>query len=183
MNLAYSLMLTVLIAGMKQMNVDITPHSAGATEDQIKNMERQIGVSLPSDYRKFMALYNGGQILIGSVFPEFQVTWSGKSFGFDRSSVSYVYTLNRDINFSWHDAFLTLVKDQQRIPKDTIPIAHDRGSNQILLGVGESNFGKIYLWLKDYASIEDDIAPNYDNVGLIANSFTEFLQKLHRPSN
>jgi hypothetical protein len=65
------------------------------------------------------------------------------------------------------------------MPADTVPIGGDLGSNSLLIGISGPNRGKIFFWVNDYASTDDDSEPNYDNVGFVADSFTEFLQILY----
>lgn len=40
-------------------DVESTPRNPGATEEQLEDAERKLGVSLPEDHRAFLTLNNG----------------------------------------------------------------------------------------------------------------------------
>jgi hypothetical protein len=63
-----------------------------------------------------------------------------------------------------------------RLPPHTIAIATDPFANQILLALGGPLAGKVLFWSKDDEVREGD-APGYDNVGVIADSFTDLLAR------
>ena len=64
----------------------------------------------------------------------------------------------------------------RRLPAQTISIAIDAGGNQLLLALGGPMAGKILFWAKDHEA-EEGTQPSYDNVGFVADSFTDLLQQ------
>lgn len=166
------------------MGVTITSHGQGASEAQVAEIESKISSELPHDYREFLLRQNGGRPSSNTVveYVAFRATWVvnarlQKIAG--EGLLAYLYSADKSSRVSWHEAYWGLVEVEQRIPLDTIPIGHDPGSNEILLGIRGISRGKVFFWLKDYASTNDDAEPTYENVGFIANSFTEFLESLY----
>jgi len=56
------------------------------------------------------------------------------------------------------------------------------GGDVLLMGIGEENYGKIYYWLHEHDRSED-LGPRetlWDNVGFVANSFTELLDVMFK---
>ena len=62
-----------------------------------------------------------------------------------------------------------------RLPPETLAIASDAGGNQLLLALGGPRAVKLLPWIKDREA-SDGETPGYDNVGVVADSFTVFLQ-------
>jgi cell wall assembly regulator SMI1 len=156
------------------MTITLIKPQAPVTNDQINRAEEHLGIKLPADYRKFLMTSNGGR-------PEpdqIEVSWSE-----DQSRCNHWRTSLVSRFLSIYDGekanFLEYNQEtfKDRIPKDTIAIAYDAGGNLILLGVGEDNIGKVLFWVKDY-EVEEGEEPGYENVGFVANSLAEFLDKL-----
>ena len=140
---------------------------------KIASIEKKFGIKLPHDYRVFLLKNNGG-------WPEpegFDISWRedqecGKHWR--TSSVSRFLSIDAGQNADFLKYNLTTFKG--RVPKDTIAIAHDPGGNLILLGVAGEYVGNILFWVKDYECEEGEV-PGYDNVGLLADSLVEFINK------
>lgn len=164
--------------------VTLVPLGPGAPEARITAIEKRLGTRLPEAYREFLAQYDGAR-------PErsadhviaFRIQWNGQSWadGFRTGFLRCLYTTQDlpGISLSWahNDALFEQVRSL--VPKETIPVGGDLGSNSILLGVSGDKRGKVFYWVHDYAPTNDDAEPTYDNVGFIANSFTEFLEGLY----
>jgi hypothetical protein len=151
----------------------------------IERAEKRMNIVLPLAYKNFLLKYNGGR-------PEpagFDIIWSE-----DRITSEIRRECSEDWRSSKVDWFLAihegeysnfieynLVDFKGRIPKETIAIAHDPGGNLILLGIAGEQTGRVLFWVKDYENWEGDDSveniPWYDNIGLIANSFDEFINE------
>lgn len=144
------------------------------TSDQIGDVEKIIGLGLPEEYRQYLLSHKGGH-------PDpdvFRVQWSGQDWadGNELNSVAWFFSIydGKDENFL--DYYET---HKGRIPKDTIAIARDPGSNLILLGAVGPNKGKVFFWQREY-----EVDPgsgkeaDYSNVGFVANSLSDFISSL-----
>jgi hypothetical protein len=172
----------LLAAGVANMNVTIDSKESPATESQVSALERKLQATLPADYRAFLTTKNGGrpkceETRFGDVV--FPVQWQGQAWApaMAEALLHGFYSLNDKSPLAWKSAeegFLT----QRRVPRDLIPIGLDRGSNQVLLGISGERRGKVFFWAKDHEPVDDYEEPTYENVGFVANSFAEFLEKL-----
>jgi hypothetical protein len=152
---------------------------------EIEQAEERLNVTLPSTYKNFLLKYNGGR----PVPDGFDISWTE-----DR----IISETRRECSEDWRSSMVgwflsiyegeysnfmeyNLVDFKGRIPKETIAIAHDPGGNLILLGVAGEQIGKVLFWVKDHENWEGDDSieniPWYDNIGLIANSFDEFINE------
>jgi cell wall assembly regulator SMI1 len=141
-----------------------------ATIKEIKEFEQKIEANLPDDYIQFLLKYNGVRFK--------QDSYDGmlKPYSnIDGGAVRWFYTLADSYNYN---LLKTCYMYFNRIPKQLIPIAEDGGGNQICLAVRGENYGKVYFWDHDWESDEGE-EPTYSNVYLIANNFSEFLNKLY----
>lgn len=156
------------------MPVKLIKPEAPVTEAQVDRTEGLLGVTLPASYRRFLLSSNGGR-------PEpdgIDIDWSPDQTqcGHWRTSlVSRFLAIHDGEKASLIEYNLETFKG--RIPADAIAIAYDAGGNLILLGVGEHNNGKVFFWVKDH-EVEEGETPGYDNVGFLADSLSEFLDKL-----
>ena len=132
------------------------------SERALERLERDLGVTLPADYRAFLLRTNGGV-----PFPE-------DAYHHERYStlVGLFYSVEHErLSFTIAQKRLQL---EGRMPTDLLAIASDHGSNQICIGIGDDNHGKVYFWM-----LADEVrpgrTPDYSNVGLVADTFDEFL--------
>jgi len=142
-------------------------------QEELSALERYIGVSLPSDYKVFLQEHNGGEpeeYLIKFMLPD-KSSEAGDAVNFFlevSDSVSYGL-LNKYKNLSW------------QIPKGFIFIAISPGGNYFLIGINEKNYGQIFY--KDHESedepYQEDGLPA--NMVKVANSFSEFMERLYDP--
>ena len=135
------------------------------TEDDIKELERAIGATLPVQYRSFLLRTNGG-------VPHPQEAFGVRGDRDGGSMLGLFYSLSHEhssctLMHTWR-AF------EGRIPSDLLPIAGDAGDNQICIGIEARNHGKLYLW-----DMENEAGPGKKpwrrNIRLVADSFNEFL--------
>lgn len=136
---------------------------------RLSEVEKTLGIELPKEYQQFLLKHNGG---------------SPSPNGFKYSIVKWFLAIyspgmkdvgSRDDNFV--ENFEIYKGDEPRIPKELVPIAIDTGGNLVGIAVSGKNLGKIYFWDHDGEGLTDK--PTYRNVSLLANSFNEFLKKLH----
>lgn len=140
------------------MTIDIIPASSEVQDIFLQNIEAQIGIQLPSDYRDFLKRYNLSKISNNIVEKEdvkFNISYF---FGF--SDEKYIDLENQIAIYT------------KRIPSTMIPIAMAGGGNLVCIELPQ---GTIYFW--DHESEGDE---NEKNIGLhfIANSFSIFFDMI-----
>jgi hypothetical protein len=64
------------------------------------------------------------------------------------------------------------------MPDELIPIANASCGDKICMSVIGDNYGKVYFWDHEQEAYEGE-EPDYSNVHLIANSFTDFINSLY----
>ena len=141
-----------------------------ATLEQLQKLEQVISRTLPDQYKAFLLRTNGGR----PVPAYFRTQWHGQEWakGWEVDQVDFFLSVNDSGSSDFLGDYETY---KGRIPNDTVSIAYDPGGNLVLLGVGERNYGKVFVWMQGYETEEAD----YSNVGLVANSFNEFLDSLY----
>lgn len=149
------------------MTLEMTNTHGPLDENCLKALEQLWGFQLPKDYRRFLLKYNGGR--------------SEKSY-FNFPDIpeggSVVHTFF-GIYKSENDNLLQRIIDiGDRYPSDSFPIADDVFGNRICLIVKGRNRGQVYFWDHEMETHEGE-DPNYDNMTLIAESFTEFIENLY----
>lgn len=138
----------------------------------IKEMEGELNLSFPKDYKDFLLKTNGGM-------PEDEVEFDFIENG---TSDEDEFEQGSDIHYFYDDneimeSYENLV-DEELIPDEYLPIACDSFDNQILLRLGKGdNYGAIY-----FADAESEESEDLGWVlSKVADSFTAFLGML-RPS-
>lgn len=157
-------------------------NSPGATLAQLHAIERRIGAALPADYRSFLEKTNGAVTRDSQgVLPIFDIAWNGQPWAkdFDTGTLSVLESADPSERLALaisHDGGYRTIREY--IPADLVPIGHDSGGNSLVLGISGERRCKVFFWAADYATPNNQNAPNYDNVGFIANSFDEFVALL-----
>ena len=83
-----------------------------------------------------------------------------------------------DAKYNNYMTYFELFKGEEpRVPTDLVPIARDPGGNLICISIGKDDLGAIYFWDHEMET-EGDARNYYENVFLIASSFSEFLKGL-----
>lgn len=163
------------------LTMQIIPYDSGASEAKVQAIESLLGTRLPSDYREFLLVSNGGRPdSVGAKGGTFKIAWRGQSWSwaFEQARLEWLYTTNDvpNLSLAWvHDKH-AFAQMRMLVPADTIPIGRDRGPNAVLLGIAGENRGKVFFWVSDYAA--EDGEASYENVGFVADSFSDFLQAL-----
>jgi hypothetical protein len=142
-----------------------------ASDEQLIQLEKELGFDLPPQYREFLLSNSGGGVDDENAW--IVIEKNGKSF---RMKFEYFYSV-MDPSYPSYELKQQYLDFQNRIPKEMVAIGHDGFGNQILLGVSESQRGKVFFW--DHEDEGFDESPDdYHNTILIANSFDEFVERL-----
>lgn len=138
------------------------------TIEKIQYFESRMGLKFPSDYFEFLKKNNGG-------FPQKKVFLINETQGEDSLSVFFGIDLTNNyisINYLYENY-------EDRFPKGVIPIGEDPGGNYICINLNEESYGKIYFYDHEVENEDENGKLTWNNLYLIADSFTEFLEKLH----
>jgi cell wall assembly regulator SMI1 len=142
----------------------------GTDYSTVSRFEKKIGFILPNDFKDFLYEFNGGLTEEGSdvffINDRKKNSMIDKFFGLDlkpSSNIEYLLDYYSD-----------------RFPKGIIPIGEDPGGNYICLNVNEGkDYGKVYFYDHEVDNEDGQGNATWANLTLIADTFTEFLEKLH----
>lgn len=139
--------------------------------ENILKIEYDFHLSLPSDYKLFLLNENGGM----PVKKTFNLNNTEENceifFGVDDGFTPYKHLTVQE---QWTD----LVK-LSYLPDEIYPIGRDAGGNYTCICLKGEHYGKIYFYDHEIDNENEDGTLNWNNLYLIANNFTEFLEKLH----
>lgn len=137
------------------------------TLEDIEAAEERLQLSFPEEYKVFLLKHNGG-----SPTPN-RFKYNDQEGRDSSSLINYFHAIydGRIDNLELKYQFLV---SEGRLLKKMIPIANDPFGNLICLSAEGDDRGKVYFWDHE---LEPEIA-GYENMGLIADSFSEFLGKL-----
>lgn len=142
-----------------------------ASEDAIRALEAELATSLPADYRRFLARYNGGRPVPGG----FDIRWANPALGAAHTSteVGFFFSL---------DGSEPRVLDEYRQYGDELPpgylaIGADPGGDTILVGLEGEQRGGVYYAIHDLDPEFDRADPA--TLGVVAVSFEAFLAGLY----
>jgi hypothetical protein len=163
------------------------------TEQRLKDFEKLIGTTLPTDYRSYLERFAGADPYIvgfdhNDSYDEgyfVRIQWDGKPAATEGTIalLEWRYTLLEDPNDEndmghCNDLRYAYKTFKGRIPDDTIIIWDSGGPNHFLLGIKGQNRNKIFMWSWSYEHGDEDVPATYDNVAFVANSFNEFIQMI-----
>lgn len=138
----------------------------GASEEALNQLEETIGSSLPPDYRRFLSDSNGGR-------PEASGFVFETSDGMSDSSVRYFLTLDeREERYAIAEF---LDQYSKRPSQKMLPVGCDSFGNIVLLDVGAKSVGAVCFWDHEQENMDE---PTWDNIFVVAPSFSEFLNAL-----
>jgi cell wall assembly regulator SMI1 len=137
----------------------------------IDKMEENIQYKFPEDYRKFLETYNGGFVSPDKIEINHQQgrTTVDILYGIMDSSSGYDH-LDLEKNFN---------SKKHQIPAGVLPIGHDPGGNYICIALTEDKHGQVYFYDHEEPNEESHGNVNWNNLYLVAKSFSDFLSKLH----
>ena len=132
--------------------------------DEIREIERVIGLSIPEDLKAFYLLHNGGR-------PE-------KCDYIKNDECYIIHTFFEMIpgedssGTGFCGIYIDLVLENDLFPDNVIPFADDPGGDFFVYSVGSKNYGAVCCVRSDYYEDPDRY------VVVIANSFSEFADGL-----
>jgi cell wall assembly regulator SMI1 len=141
-----------------------------ASDAAIEELESRIGAELPSEYKDFLRRQNGGYLQPNSyadddVGASVRQLYSAGSTPVgeldDVAEVAEMYSPEGDADDELRPGFL--------------PVGEDDGGNLICLVLGGDGGGAVYFW-------EHEIQPQDVAYTRLANTFSEFLDRLERRS-
>ena len=138
------------------------------TLEQINNVETRIGFTLPNDYKNFLLNHNGG-IPTPNEFKF--INTNNESSNSLEDFFHSIFEENGEGNLERKYIYLT---NSNRIIGNILPIASDPFGNFVCISLDGEDKGKVYFWDHELEPEE----PSYENLSLIANSFSEFLNNL-----
>jgi hypothetical protein len=159
---------------MRKLALRVPEGCLPVTDNDVKKIEELIGHPLPLDYAQFLREQAGGFVSKSNAFlplndePVREVF--GEGFILDKLNPT------REPGFPHGELSNQIRTYSGRIPDETIPVASNAFGDNLLLGVGAANTGKVYLWDHEREGIV--IKSPADNTYLIADSFSEFLNAL-----
>ncbi len=150
-------------------------------EREISELEERYSIQVAGEYRQFLLKYGGLTFDKDVCFrPIEKSIWTQKD---GVQTYDYFYGLDKD-NLDIREE---IDNYYGRMPDSIIPIAECPGGNQLCLGVGAHNIGKIYFWdheneleAKKMLGFDQSIQINnyWDNVFLVKESFYDFIMDL-----
>lgn len=147
--------------------IDVTKSRAALSGPDISRVEKQLGVVLPDDYRKFLLQHNGGRPKL-KVFPIYG------DLADDQALLEHFYCISDGDEY---DLARNEISLRGRLPKDMLAIGEDPGGNYICISLSNKDFGRIYYW--DHEGELENITTGQSNLYFVANSFGELLELLH----
>lgn len=136
------------------------------TLQEIEQAEIRIGKKFPMEYKKFLLEHNGGT----PERTEFEFT---DTFGEPSDSlIHYFLAIYDEEGYDNLESECDNLDD--RMLPNILPIASDPFGNLICISVEGGDKGKIYFWDHELETVE----ASYENLSLIANSFSEFMNLL-----
>ena len=142
-----------------------------ASEDAVREAERQLEVSLPSEYRTFLMMVPMGRKPEDNIFRTTAEDDPGvgvRSF----FGVGLPEDPGQDIDLVRRYDFY-----RDRIPSWTVPIGEDDTGNLILISVRQDDEGSVWFWDHELEAEEGESASEA-NLTFLADRFDEFLSRL-----
>jgi hypothetical protein len=136
-----------------------------ASEEALRQVERQLGTALPDDYWGFLAEHNGGY-LEPNTHPS-EVGASVRLF----YSAGPTDVEELDELESMAELYSPEGETDDELPPGFLPIGEDDGGNLILLEVNGESPGSVHFW-------EHELAPPQEAVTRLDDSFGEFWEAL-----
>lgn len=157
---------------LKEFTIDAETNPSINTNEQLKELEKNIGNQLPSDYKDFLKKYGGCYLGSKKTTDEIEYDVCYKPIEKDP-------WMGKDVNTQLLEGFYDLANDHNslqkaidtysdRFPRNIIPIASSAGGNEICMDIDNE---MILFWDHELSY------PNKDFF-LIANSFEEFILSL-----
>jgi len=143
------------------------------TDSDIEKYIKELNINLPEDYKQHLIKYNGGHPIKDGAPMINPIDESETDIGID-----WFLAIYEGESSNFLKAYHTFKIWQKRMPDELIPIANASCGDKICMSVKGDNYGKIYYWEHEIEASEGE-EPDYSNVHLIANSFTDFINSLY----
>lgn len=146
--------------------VEIANEYGALNIKELQDFEKENSIELPDDYRGFLIKFNGGTPL--------------KPYLKEMDTIiSNFYGIVEEPD--WFSLFDAIADYDGRIPEYYIPIADDSFGNILIMCLAEKNYGQIAFWDHEKETEKKDGGYYYyDNVTVIASSFTDLINKLEK---
>jgi hypothetical protein len=142
------------------MPVKMTPVGPKLSLAEINSLESRLKVNLPQNYREFLLTYNAAEP-VSNQFRRGEISTSVMTF----------FGLSDNRSLDLEAAQLVYAG---RLPEHVLAIAATDGGNLICLDLKN---GSVFLWDHEREA-GDGEEPGFENMDLLALSFTEFLEEL-----
>jgi hypothetical protein len=142
--------------------------------EQIREVERFVGLNFPEAYKLHLLENNGGRCEPDT----FTFVENGR---ITDSCVAWFFAIYDGRINNLSDSIETYKIREKRLPAHMLPFADDPFGNLICLSCGSKDYGCVYFWDHerevDYQKTGDN---DYSNLYLIANSFEMFISTLKK---
>ncbi|OOF13493.1 hypothetical protein BZG79_08080 [Salinivibrio sp. MA427] len=139
----------------------IVEYQEGVSRSYIVELERELGQKLPKDLIQHYHLYNGGRLDEKSYFD---------GGGLIELQIEEFLVMGENSNLSFESTIKRIKNEKKLIPRDFFPFAINSGGDFYCM----DTCGKIYFCSMDMSN-------SFDNVTLISNSITEFVDGMYEP--
>lgn len=150
------------------MGIRFQSPSGSIDESRIASLERNLGATLPADFRNFLLGHNGGKRPTPCM-----IDYVGVDGFRSRALIAEFLGVESP---SESDIFKTysFYLNDERIPDCAVPIAKDIAGNLFCIRTDPANFGAVCFWDHE---LELSNEPE-GNLALVAGSFSEFVSLL-----
>lgn len=136
-----------------------------ATEDEIQRLEQEFQFQMPEDMRQFYLRQNGGCLPHESrIDPEGCRLRHFLSIG--PAELDHLSTIHELLKWQKIDGL---------IPMEYIPFCEDEATDFYYICVSAERYGKVYYLFSEFL---DDFLEDPEENGFVADSFTDFLEKI-----
>ena len=163
---------------MKTSSINFVSKDKAQKLDKLKEFEKRLPGVLPKEYVKYILKYGTGKGLKEHLC--FDVMEYGDLESDIVSDERIFNALSSVAELNIHFEALSISAYQPKcLPKDMIMVGSDLSDNPVLLCIEGAYYGKVFFWNPVLCLDIDDEEDSYENIGLVANSFQEFIQCLH----
>lgn len=138
------------------------------TEAELAALEERYGFRMPEDLRQFCLHHNGGLLPAGTEIDEESCCLTD-FLSIGQPVLERLPTMDRLLEWQAMDGF---------IPMTLIPFCNDEAGDSYYIRVDEAGYGKVYYIFSEFL---DDFLADPEGEGLIADSFTAFLEMIRFP--